>query len=131
MNNILLALIPTILTTVVSTAAIVYYTISKPDYYVLKIIAFIGITIVMFYFATPYFQDLSHEETTTIVAKYDGFHRNSKVGTRKVFFVGENCRYELFVPGYSGDVGKLEIGKIYEIEYFNNSKLIKSYSLID
>ena len=131
MNNILLALIPQIFTTIVFTGAIVYHIISKPNYYILKVISFIGIMVVMFYFSTPYFQDMIHKETTTIVAKYDGFHRNSKVGTRKVFFVEENCRYELFVPGYSGDVGKLEVGKVYEIEYFKNSKLIKSYSLIE
>lgn len=131
MSNIFVALIPTIFITVVSTCAIVYYAISKPNHYLLKIIAFICMAAVMFYFAVPYFQDLIHGESTTIVAKYDGFHKNSKVGTRKVLFVGESCQCELFVPSYSGDIGKLEIGKTYKIEYFKNSKLIKSYSLIE
>ena len=63
--------------------------------------------------------------------KYKCFEHNSKVGTRKVLFVKDGRTIELFVPGYARDVAKLQEGQIYEIEYFDNSKVVKSYELIE
>ena len=131
MGNIWLALIPTIFVSVVFTGIITFQFICKPDYYGLKIIACICMMIVMLLFSVPYFNDMVDGKTTVVIAEYDGFHKNSKIGTRKVFFIENNRRFELFVPGYAQVVGKLEDGKIYQIEYFNNSKLIKSYRLIE
>ena len=85
----------------------------------------------MFIFSIPYFQDLTENKTTVVVAEYKCFEHNSKVGTRKVLFVKDGRTIELFVPGYTRDVAKLQEGQIYEIEYFDNSKVVKSYELIE
>ena len=131
MSNIWLALIPTFFVFVVSIGVIIYQFIFKSDYYILKIIAFVCVMVAMFIFSAPYFQDMVGNETTVVVAEYNGFEQNSKVGTRKVRFVENGKVLELFVPGYARDVAKLQDGQTYEIEYFNNSKVIKSYKPID
>lgn len=130
MSNIWLALIPTILVSIVSIGTIIYQFLCKSDYYILKIIAFVCVMVAMIIFSMPYFQDLTENETTIVVAEYKGFEHNSKVGTRKVQFIQDGRMLELFVPAYARDVAKLQEGQTYEIEYFNNSKLIKSYKPI-
>ena len=131
MGNIWLALIPTFFVFVVSVGVIIYEFICKADYYIIKIIAFICVVIIMITLNLPYFCYMAKNETTVVVAEYNGFEHISMVGTRKVRFTENNSVLELFVPGYSQDVAKLQEGKTYEIEYFNNSKLIKSYRLIE
>ena len=131
MSNIWLALIPTIFVFIVSTGVIIYQIICKPNYYILKIIAFVCMAVAMFIFSMPYFQDIAEDKTTVVVAEYRGFEHNSKVGTRKVRFTENGIIFDLFVPGYGRDVAKLQEGQVYEIEYYNNSKIIKSYKLIE
>ena len=117
---------------VVFVGVIIYHIICKPDYHILKTIAFVCMIIVMLFFDIPYFQDMAEGETTVVIAKYVDFQSsNTRVGTRKVFFVKDGRQFELFVPGLARDVAKLQEGKVYEIEYFNNSQLIKSYRLIE
>jgi hypothetical protein len=131
MNSLQFSLLPTIFATVVFIIGAISSIISKPNYYVLKTIFFIGLAVTTLGFANPYFQDMIYEETTIIVAEYETFHRNGKNLDPTVIFVGENCQYELRVPKYSGDLANLKEGKVYEVEFFNNSKLIKSYRLIE
>ena len=131
MSNIWTSLIPTFFVFIVSIGVVIYQFICKPDYYVLKSIAFVCIAAVMFIFSIPYFQDLTENKTTVVVAEYKCFEHNSKVGTRKVLFVKDGRTIELFVPGYARDVAKLQECQIYEIEYFDNSKVVKSYELIE
>lgn len=131
MGNIWLALLPTIFAVAVFLGADIYFIITKPQYYIPKSIAMLCLMLILIYFSIPYLKDLTNPQTTIVVAEYEGFHRNSKVGTRKVIFIDDGKQCELFVAGYKGDVGKLQEGESYMIEYFNNSKIIKSYSLID
>ncbi len=131
MRNIWLALIPAIFVSFVSIGVVIYQLVYKNNNYILKIIAFICIAIAMWSFFIPYLKDMAEDKTTSIIAEYVGFQRNSKVGTRKVIFNEAGRLYELFVPGYAKDIGQLQEGKTYQIEYYNNSKLVKSYKLIE
>lgn len=131
MSNIVISLIPTFFVIIVSIGVVIYQFTCKPDYYVLKSIAFVCIAVAIFVFSMPYFQDLSENKTTVVVAEYKCFEHNSKVGTRKVLFVKDGRMIELFVPSYARDVAKLQEGQIYEIEYFDNSKIVKSYKPIE
>ena len=131
MGNIWIALIPAIFAIIVFVGAITYYLIKKPNYYIPKAIVILCLILVMLYFYIPYFKDLADGQTTVVVARYDEFHRNSAAGTRKVIFYENEQRMELLVPGYSGMVGELQEDEVYEIEYFNNSKIIKTYRLIE
>ncbi|MBP3576090.1 MAG: hypothetical protein J6J55_06290 [Paludibacteraceae bacterium] len=132
MSNIWLALIPTFFVIVVGIGVIIYHAMCKPDYHILKIIAFMCMIIAMLVFNIPYFRDMSEGETTVVVAEYVDFQSSStRIGARKVFFIENGRQFELFVPALGRYAAKLQEGTVYEIEYFNNSKLIKSYKLIE
>lgn len=51
--------------------------------------------------------------------------------TRKAYFEGETGRFYVYVPVFTRDIAKLEVGKTYEIEYFCNSHVIKEYKLLE
>ena len=132
MSNIWLALVPTFFVIVVSIGVIIYHVVCKPDYHILKIIAFVCMIIALLAFNAPYFQDMAEGETTVVVAKYVEFRSgNAPAGASKVFFVENGRQFKLFVPAVAGYAAKLQEGAVYEIEYFNHSKLIKSYRLIE
>ena len=132
MSNIWLALVPTFFAIVVFVGVIIYHVICKPDYHILKTIAFVCMIIALLAFNVPYFQDMSEGETTVVVAEYVEFRSgNAPAGASKVFFIENGRQLKLFVPAIAGYAAKLQAGAVYEIEYFNHSKLIKSYRLIE
>jgi len=132
MKNILLVLMPSFIVCACATGAIIYEFIKKPDYYWLKIIVFAGIIAFLIIFDIPRYKDVFEKETRRVVAEYVEFQAsNTLTCTRKAFFKGEDGQFHVYVPVFTRDIAKMEIGKIYEIEYFCNSSVIKEYKLLE
>ena len=74
----------------------------------------------------PYFQDAIENETTNVIAEYVKY-QPGRLGTQRLFFVSDKKEIKLEDLLINRPVAHLEEGKIYEIEYYNNSKLIKEY----
>lgn len=117
---------------IVAIGFTIYECVNKNNYYILKSLFVIALAITFIILNTPYIQDAFEQETTTIIAEYvDYINGNSDPGTTKMYFKTSNQTWTLFGATHSRIVAKMEKGKIYEIEYFNNSKLIKTYRLIE
>ena len=132
MKNIILVLIPSFITYIVCVGAIVYEIIKKPNYQLIKICVFVGVLLFMLITDIPCYKDVFEKNTTTVTAEYVKFQSsNTLPGTRKVFFENGNDQFSVYVPTFARIVGKLEVGRTYEIEYFNNSRIVKEYRLIE
>lgn len=132
MINIVLLLLITIVAHSGFIGTIIYQFARKPDYYVLKILFCMVCIIFLFVYDLPYLRDIVEQETTVTVVEYIDFQSsNTRPGSRKLFFENKNGRISLVTPTITRTVAQLEPGKTYEIEYFNHSKVIKSYKLIE
>lgn len=81
----------------------------------------------------PYYKDLTTKDTTVIVAEYVKFQSsNTLPGTRMLIFINEHGQeISLYIPTITRAVAKMETGRTYEVEFFNNSKVIKEYVLVN
>lgn len=132
MGNIWLVSIPTFVACGGFIGTTIHCFTKKPNYHIPKIVFCVACIIALFVYNIPIIKDLVEGETTVVVAEYSDFQSsNTRPGTRKVFFRANNKKYTLYIPTFTRDVAGLETGKIYEIEYFNNSKVIKSYEIIE
>ena len=107
-------------------AIVVYESITKGDEYIFKIIAFSLVAIFLVSVNIPYFQDAIENETTIVIAEYVKY-QPGRLGTQILFFVSDEKEIKLEDLLINRPVALLEEGAIYEIEYYNNSKLIKEY----
>ena len=112
---------------------IIYNFIKKGKWYIItNIIAGFMLVFIMVS-DLPYYKDLTEKNTTVVVAEYVKFQNtNTLYGTHMLFFTNEHGQeFSLYIPKVTRTVGKMKIGKTYEIQYFNNSKVIKEYILVD
>lgn len=128
MNNLWTLLGITIFVVVVSIGFVIYAFVTKTDYYILKSLFIIGLAIFFIITDIPYMKDVIEQETTTIIAEYHHFQpSNTPPGTRKLLFESQDGELWLLATTISRTVAYMEEGKTYEIEYYNNSKVIKEY----
>lgn len=131
MKNIWLLLFITGIAYVGFIGTILYECLKKVDGSIIKVIFCTICIVVLLVFDFPYIQDLTKQETTIITAEYVNYQpSNTRPGTRKLFFQTADGRISLLIPTVTRAVSELEPGKIYEIEFFNNCRVIKSYKLI-
>lgn len=133
MKNILLVLIPTFTAYAGFIGAIVYNIVKRPKYYGIQIVLFTVLIVALTILEIPIYKDMVERDSTTVIAEYVEFQSSSSLTcTRKTYFkTDENIRFYVYVPTWTRDIEKMEIGKTYEIEYFLNSRVIKSYRLIE
>lgn len=129
MDNLWKYLTTMIVLILYAIAIVVYESITKGDEYILKIIAFSLVAIFLVFVNIPYFQDTIENETTIVIAEYVKY-QPGRLGTQRLFFVSDEKEIELEDLLINRPVALLEKGAVYEIEYYNNSKLIKEYKLI-
>lgn len=128
MNNLWTLLGITIFVVIVSIGYIIYACIVKPNYYIIQILFIACLAIFFVITDIPYIKDVIEQETTVVIAEYKHYQTgNTNPGTRRLFFETENGELDLLATTISGTVGYMEEGKTYEIEYYNNSKVIKEY----
>ncbi len=133
MKNILLVLIPTFAAYAGFIGAIVYDIVKRPKYYGIQIVVFTALIVALTILEFPIYKDMVERDSTTVIAEYVEFQTSSTLPcTRKAYFkTGENIRFFVYVPTWTRDIAKMEVGRTYEIEYFRNSRVIKSYRLIE
>ena len=80
----------------------------------------------------PTIKDVLTKETTEIIAEYEGYVLTGHTpGAIIIKFKKNQKSYELSSPRVMKIHVKLEEGKTYKITYFNNTKIIKEYELIE
>ena len=132
MKNILLVLIPTFTAYAGFIGAVLYEIIKRPKYFGFKIIVFTGLIAALTILEIPTYKDIIEKDTTTEIAEYVEFQTSSTLPcTRKAYFKNEDGKFYVYVPIWTRDIAKMEVGKTYEIEYFCNSRVIKAYRLIE
>ena len=131
MKNILLVLIPVFIAYAGLIGAMLYEIIKRPKCFGIRAIVFAGLIVTLSILEIPLYRDMIEKGTKTVVAEYVEFQSNSLPGTRKAYFKGNNGRFHVYVPIYTRDIAKLEVGKTYEVEYFCYSQVIKEYKLLE
>ena len=112
-------------------AAILIF-IRRKKYYVLSGIFVLAMAAVLLVLDIPYIKDLAQQETTEVVAVYVKYQTgNVDPGAKRLFFKNGKNEFDLLAPTITKDCVKMKVGKKYKIEYFNNSKVIKKYELIE
>ena len=106
--------------------------IKKGKYYIWELIIVIAALLFLTYESIPFVKDVVKQETTQFTAVYVEYQKGSvDPGAWRLIFESENERYKVISPIITKIHVKMEKGKIYQIEYFNNTKIIKSYKLIE
>ncbi|MBQ9735221.1 MAG: hypothetical protein IJV96_00360 [Clostridia bacterium] len=132
MKNIFLVFSVTFVCYAVFIGIIVHDVIKKPKFYVLRILFLIGLIVLLTILEIPIYKDMFLQKTHTVVAEYVSYQSsNTLPATQKAFFEGEGGRLYVYIPIYTRDITNLEAGKVYEVEYFYNSHIIKEYKLLE
>ncbi len=106
--------------------------IKKDKHYIISEIIIIAALILFIFESIPYVKDITKQETTEITAVYVEYQKGSvDPGAWRLIFENENGTYKIISPIITKIHVKLEVGKTYKIEYFDNSKIIKKYTLIE
>jgi hypothetical protein len=120
-----------IMSIVLLTAAVIFF-IKKEEHYILINLIIIAIVVFSLISDIPYMKDLAKQETTEVIAVYVEYQTgNVHPGARRLFFENEEDEFNLLAPVITKDCVKMKVGKKYKIEYFNNSRVIKNYELIE
>jgi hypothetical protein len=119
-----------IMAVVLLTSAVIIF-VKKEKHYILIDLILIAIVVFCLILDIPYIKDIAKQETTEVVAVYVKYQTgNVHPGARRLFFENEE-EFNLLAPIMTKEHVKMEVGKIYKIEYFDNSRIIKSYELIE
>lgn len=96
--------------------------------YIIMAIIVIFIIIVTF----PNFKDMVYRETSEIEVVYVDCHSESKpFGQRTLTFKDDDTTYKIIISSLTSLPRRMEKGKTYKIEYYDNSKVLKSCVLIE
>ena len=130
MSNLGIYLSMNIFFILVGIGVIIYEFVTKAKEYIPKAIFCLICIAFLIYNSTPAFKDVIEQETTTVIAEYVRY-QNGSIAMRNLYFIGDMGEISLEAPAAARIVPKLSEGKTYEVEYYNNSKLIKGFKLID
>lgn len=113
-----------------TTAVIIF--IKKEKYYILIDLILIATVVFCLISDIPYMKDIVKKETTEVIAVYVEYQTgNVHPGARRLFFESGDNEFNLLAPIITKEHVKMEVGKTYKIEYFDNSKVIKNFELIE
>ena len=120
-----------IMSIVLLTAAVIVF-IRKEKYYILIDLILIATVVFCLILDIPYMKDIAKKETAEVIAVYVEYQTgNVHPGARRLFFENGEDEFNLLAPIITKEHVKMEVGKTYKIEYFDNSKVIKDYELIE
>ena len=135
MKNIWIILGATLFLSAILIGTIIVFLFIKKKRKILEIIAqifLIGIVIFCLSLTGPLWNDLEKQQTTQIVATYTKFeNRGEFIGSRHLIFEYDGKELILESPKIARQQTKMEVGKRYKIEYFNNSKVVKTFELVE
>ena len=107
-------------------------TIRKSRNYILADIIIIILVSACIIVDIPTIKDVINKETTEIVAEYEGYVLAGHTpGAIIIKFKNAGKSYEISSPRLMKIHVDLEVGKTYKVTFFNNTKIIKEYELIE
>lgn len=119
---------------IISIGAIVICFVAKKERkHRILVYILVGICVIyLSYEAIPNFKDMIYRETSEIEAVYVDCHSESKpFGQRILTFKDDDTTYEIVISSFTSFPKNMEEGKAYKIEYYDNSKVLKSCVLIE
>ena len=119
-----------IMSIVLLTAAVIFF-IKKEKHYILINLIIIATVVFCLISDIPYMKDLAKQETTEVIAVYVEYRTGNHPGAWRLIFENEEDEFNLLAPVITKDCVKMKVGKTYKIEYFDNSRVIKNYELIE
>ena len=132
MNNIWYIFGISVFAFIVLVLAGIIFFIRKDKHYILTEIIIVVMLLFLLVDSIPFIKDLIMQETTEITAVYVEYQKGSvDPGAWRLIFENENETYKIISPIITKIHVKMEVGKTYKIEYFDNSKIIKNYTLIE
>ncbi|MBE7091482.1 MAG: hypothetical protein E7363_06200 [Clostridiales bacterium] len=109
----------------------VYMVVKKERFYQIVAPLLASVVVVLFLFNyIPYTKDIVKQETTQIIVVYTKWGSGDGVVINLFFEIGKET-ITLKSPRVAKTHVKMKTGSKYKIDYFNNSKLIKSYVLVE
>lgn len=106
--------------------------IKKEKYYIITEIIFFLFLLYVLEDSVRFIKDITNQETTEIIAVYERNVRGSGYpGARILVFQDGGKTYKIMSPRITKIHMKMEVGKTYKIEYFDNTEIIKNYILIE
>lgn len=130
MRNILLVDWAVLILTIIGPLWIINEFIKKRENYILNIIAISVVWVIAIMASFPSFKDLVEQKTTVVVGVYEKYERGTKE-SNKLYIDNGDETIKLIVPRVNRDVTILEEGRTYRFEYFNNTRIVKEYELIE
>lgn len=116
---------------VIMIACIIIF-IRKEKYFIVSEIILIVLAVFCLLSDIPYMKDIAEKETTEVVAMYVEYQKgNVHPGARRLIFKNDKETFSVLSPIITKDHVKMETGKTYRIVFFNNSKVIKDYILLE
>lgn len=132
MKNIWFIFGTVIITVVILLTASIIFFVRKEKYYILINLILMSVMVFCLISDIPYMKDILKQETTEVIAVYVKYQTgNVHPGARRLFFENEEDEFNLLAPIITKEHVKMEVGKTYKIEYFDNSRVIKNYELIE
>ena len=132
MENIWYIFGTTVIMSIVLLPAAVIFFIKKEKHYILIDLIIIATEVFCLISDIPYMKDIVNKGTTEVIAVYVEYQTgNVHPGARRLFFENEEDEFNLLAPVITKDCVKMKVGKTYKIEYFDNSRVIKNYELIE
>lgn len=132
MKNIWYILGIIIFAIIVSIIAGVIFLIRKDKYYIFCELILIFCLIFFSVKSVPFIKDITKQETTIITAVYVKYQKDSVYpGSWRLILENDCETYKIISPVITKIHVKMEEGKTYTVEYYNNTKIIKKYTLIE
>ena len=125
----LLGILIAIIIGLIITGIVLY--VKKEKHLILCEIILIFGVIVLSVETIPYIKDIKNQEVYVITAVYDEYRTSTYSAEVILIFKSNGKSYEIISPRVFKIHVKLEPGKNYIVEYYSNTKVIKSYTLIE
>ncbi|MBQ8427333.1 MAG: hypothetical protein IJX16_06220 [Clostridia bacterium] len=115
----------------IGIVSVIMFLITKPKHYVSLTVFFTVATIGLVVLSRDFFVDLVEQKTTDIVAVYISYKGGGYTfGHQLIFENDEGEQISLYSPKSSRYPKKLQEGKVYKITYFNNTRIVKEFSIL-
>ena len=134
MSNLIVLFLYLVLLIVVCVLTIILLLIRKPKHYIAGVVIMavfaIGATIADF-FEDKTIIDLIEKQTTEYEGVYITSSTSNRVGATELIFENEEGKFVVYSAQLERVPTKLQRDKLYKITYFNNSKIISEWILLE
>ncbi len=132
MKNLWIVLSIYILESLILVIVGIVAVVKKEKYSIIVVVILLILVVIVLYANIPIVKDLISNQTTEVTAVYVNYRRSGNFSLdNELIFENEGNEIIIIAPKFTRIISNLEDGKTYKVEYFNNSRVIKEYELLD